>query len=245
MAGENPTQAAVPEMTNLMVALQQYVQVAGLIQRDQQKVLAQLIMGLKPPSVFKSGTWFDNVGTYELAPIGPVGQAYFQVASNPVVVCILNLQDADKIRLVFNTQLFNIGVNFMAYALSPSDLNNQIPVDQFSYWNNVALGGFSVGTDDSTANLDFSPSNPVAISGNIDPVTGNVTETADVTGMQALMEFQGSTATNAALLQISDEIPCSGNKYIHIFGFINGSQDAISTLQNNSSNCFLSYALIK
>jgi hypothetical protein len=50
------------------------------------------------------------------------------------------------------------------------------------------------------------------------------------------------TSNNAVWL--ADEIPCSGNKYLHLFGYNQDAADLIAACQD-STNAFFSLQLIK
>lgn len=243
MAGIDQNQAGLIARTELDLALKQFAQASSLIQTDQQKILSRLTEILfKKPSIFKAGLWTDYIQQYPLALNGSAGAIWstFNAGSNPTVF-ILNLQDADKVKISSIAQNLDNSVgltSYIAYALSPFDSRQQIPCDQFSLVRTIRTG---IAVTDGGISTQLNMDGSAITTGNIDPVSGAVNESTDYESVTIDVDIAPNQSSYIAL-QMEDEIPCAGNKYIHVFGFIAGGDlfDRLSDAQ-----MLFSYQLIK
>jgi hypothetical protein len=135
MPGPNPQQAALINATELAVALQGFALVPSQILAKQNALLAELVAkNFKKESIFKTGTGFDFGNKYLLQKDGSNASRLLITlsAGANLIVQVLPIFDADKVRLTFFTTGVSGSAFLFFYALSPNDATNPIDPSQFA-----------------------------------------------------------------------------------------------------------------
>lgn len=94
--------------------------------------------------------------------------------------------------------------------------------------------------DITTTSDPYAPFMAWALSGQDSPCPASDFSMVQVTATSSLV----GTFTSNNAVWLADEIPCSGNKYLHLFGYNQDAADLIAACQD-STNAFFSLQLIK
>lgn len=228
MPGINQTQDQLISTQNLQTALAQLAQSSALLQQKQTELLVELSQKFrKAPSIIKSGSIFDIIRIYS-NPIDS-SNAYLMYRNffgagigigRNGIVGVLPLLDANEVEI--NVLSFpsasTLPPPFLAFALTPNDLNTIIPFQQFSLLPKYDF--VSTGFP-ATAAVSGTNTENGTITGTFDPTGIEVDEVyAGTDSISEEISFAGSVG--ASMIVQNGRIPCAGNQYLHFFGIVGG-----------------------
>ena len=107
-----------------------------MLQKQTQLLLQQQALTFKKPTIFYAGTGLDAAQIYAFSDANnPSTLKWANMFGLAYNVYVFNCQDADEIEVNlktaqdYQTSIYSV---IMAIALSPNDVNNQIPSNQFT-----------------------------------------------------------------------------------------------------------------
>lgn len=233
MPGFDRNQETIIAQQALAKAVADYMAVPCKAIADQTALMNELLRRFfKKPSIFAAVNGLEPRGKYSIIGADNVTKAYRNQGAS--VVGVYSIEDSDIIEIVYS----GLGAPtscFIACALSVSDPTTPLQTDNFVLLKDI--GGIFSTTPNSSSESSFSGT--LAVTGNVDPVTGDVNEVIDPSDVGINTDFSAGVS---AVWQISGKIPCAGYKYLHLFGVVDSS-DFVTELLGDTG--ILTIALIK
>lgn len=237
MAGNDRTLASQMALNAQARALESILLVPDLLKQIQTELIAQQqARTFKKPAVFYSGGQFDFDNSYPI--VGKDASSVNFLAMGCVTIKTLNIQDADCIRFGYSgAAISSKNACFLAVAFSASTNFQEIPLNQFFLINASIF--LNVGSINFSSLFPFAGT--TTTTGTIDPVSGAVNEDTDYTELQ-LTGNVTLTSPKTFGVNIWENLPCAGNRYMHVMGSIFGVD--LHTNLGAGLSAF-TYALIK